>query len=127
MSMRPLDLQTVVPRVTEAARAERIGQQGQEKTAAETAGRNQEAARKGSEEVAARSSSSQQRPIEHRDESRVKDEFSQAGGRRRGREGASKGDSGRRSGAAKDAGTRPTDGRASPADGEPGHNLDILM
>lgn len=50
--MRPLDLQTALPRVAETARVERVGQQGQDKAAAQAASQNQEAARKGQEEVA---------------------------------------------------------------------------
>lgn len=51
MSMRPVDLQTVMQRVTEVARAGKVGEQGQEKVMAQAAGQNQEAARKGREEV----------------------------------------------------------------------------
>lgn len=51
MSMRPVDLQTVVPRVAETARVERIGQQEQDKAAAQAGSQNKEAARKGQEEV----------------------------------------------------------------------------
>lgn len=50
--MRPVDLQTALPRVTEAARVEKSPQQGQDKAMADQAAQGRESARKGGEHVA---------------------------------------------------------------------------
>jgi len=52
VSLRPLDLQILVPRVSETARVERVAQSGQERAAAEVAQQSREEARRGQEQVA---------------------------------------------------------------------------
>lgn len=109
MSMRPIDLQTVVPRVPETARVERLGQQVQEKGAAEVARLGQEAARRGRERVAAPEEAEQGRVSE----------------RKGGGDGGGRGRKGRPPAREEipDAERSP----AAPAEAEPGRHLDIKI
>ncbi len=125
MSMRPIDLQTVVPRVTEVARVDRVGQQDQEKAAAEAARQNQEAARKGNEEVP-QTRSAEQREVTLRKEG-DKDRRSLRRGQRQGG-GRQAGTAGDATGEAEDGGGVSSDLRAAgPGPDEPGQKLDIRV
>lgn len=118
MSMRPVDLQTVVPRVAETARVERAGQQVQDKAAAEAASQNQETARKGHEEVA------QTRPAE---EGRIARDRG-GGGRGRGRGGQAKGGrEGPVSHGEGEPGKEPESTPSPSSPPEPGEHLDLRM
>lgn len=108
--MRPIDLQTVVPRVSETARVDRLGQQVQEQGAAEVARLGREAARRGQERVAA---------PEEAEQGRVsgREGGGAGGGRERKRRPPLREEGGA------DAG-RPSGGSA---EAEPGRHLDIKI
>lgn len=131
MSMRPVDLQTVVPRVAEAARVDRVAQQEQEKTAAETASQNREAARKGNEEIA-QTKAAEQRQVAWRKDGGGKERRPLRRGQGRGaREGADEqgeagaGETGEGSGG--DGVVAADDRTAGPGPDEPGQKLDIRV
>ncbi len=108
MSLRPLDLQILVPRVSETARVERVAQSGQERAAAEVAQQSREEARRGQEQVA--------RP-EQPQETRIALRSQGGGGGNRQGRGQARRDGTR-------AGEAPP-GRPEIPEAEPGGRLDI--